>query len=416
MTGNTEITDRPAGEVRALGLDDGDALRDYRERFVETTEDLVYFDGNSLGRPPKSTLERVERMVGQEWANELIKGWDTRGWMQLPTEIGDLLGRVAIGAEPGQVVFADSTSVCLFKLIIAALDARPGRSEILLEANDFPTDRFIAAGIAARDGRVVRTLRTDDVEGPTIADIAEAVGSQTALVVLSHTSYRSAAIADMKAINEVVHEAGAMVLWDLCHSVGSVPVELDATGTDLAVGCSYKYLNGGPGAPAFLYVNSSVRGEIVQPIWGWMGHADVFAMGPSYQANAGIRGMLSGTPSALSLACVQEGVRLVEEAGIGAIRSKGQALTDFALEIYDERLAPLGLGLASPRDRGRRGAHISFSHPEASRLCEEMIAAGVIPDFREPNLVRVGLSPLSTSFTDVWRGLDVLASLVREGA
>ncbi len=394
----------------AVELDAKDPLASFRDRFVADDPALVYFDGNSLGRLPSATQERLATVVAREWGQRLIRSWD-EGWMSLPVRVGDRLGRVALGADAGQVVVADSTTVCLYKLVNAALDARPGRDEIVVEANDFPTDRYVVDGVAARHGCTVRQVVADPITGPTPDDIAAAVGSRTAVVLLSHVSYRSSAIADMAAINDVAHRAGALTLWDLSHSVGSIPVALDAAGSDLATGCSYKYLNGGPGAPAFLYVRRDLQTTVRQPIWGWIGHRDPFAMGPRYAPAQDIRGMVSGTPPILGLTGVDIGVGLLEDAGIAAIRTKGMALTDFAIDCYDAGLAPLGFELASPRDATVRGAHISLRHADARRLSAELIDREVIPDFRTPDLIRIGLSPLTTRFTDVWDGLEVLRGL-----
>lgn len=394
----------------AVELDAQDPLASFRDRFADDDPGLVYFDGNSLGRLPRATQDRLGAVVAREWGERLIRSWEER-WLSLPTDIGDRLGRVALGADAGQVVVADSTTVCLYKLLNAALDARPARDEIVVEVNDFPTDRYLVDGVAERRGLTVRRIAADPVTGPAPDDVAAVVGPRTALVLLSHVSYRSSAIADMAAINDVAHRAGALTLWDLSHSAGSVPVALDASGSDLAAGCSYKYLNGGPGAPAFLYVRRDLQASLRQPIQGWLGHRDPFAMAAGYAPAEGIRSMVSGTPPILGLTGVDVGVRLLEEAGIAAVRAKGMALTGYAIDCYDAGLVPLGFELASPRDTAVRGAHISLRHPDARRLSAELIERQVIPDFRAPDLIRIGLSPLTTRFTDVWDGLEVLRSL-----
>jgi kynureninase len=400
-----------ADRESACALDAQDPLAPFRARFLIPDPDLVYLDGNSLGRLPRATSERLDRVIGHEWGERLIRSWEET-WFELPGQVGDQIGSAMLGAAPGQVIVADSTTVCLYKLASAALDARPGRSEIVTDVDNFPTDRYLLEGLAAQHGLTLRWIEGDPVEELRPEAVAPVIGPNTALVVLSHVSYRAAAIADMEAITRVVHEAGALMLWDLCHSVGAVPVELDATGVDLAAGCTYKYLNGGPGAPAFLYVRAEHQDSLRQPIWGWIGREDVFGMAHGYQRAAGINSMLSGTPHVLGLAAVSEGAQLVAEAGIDAIRAKGIALTELAVERHDALLAPLGTELASPRDAARRGAHVAVRHPEAARLCRELAREGVVTDFRPPDLIRLGLSPLTTRFVDVWDGIDRLRRLL----
>jgi len=390
----------------ALALDGSDPLAGFRERFLPAEAGLIYLDGNSLGRPPRATRDRLLRLVEHEWGERLIRSWD-EGWFELPRRIGDLIASACLGAAPGQTIVADSTTVCLYKLISAALDARPGRGEIVTDRHNFPTDRYVVEGLARSRGLGVRWLE----EEPEPAAIGELVGERTALVTLSHVSFRSAAIADMAAINERVHAAGALVLWDLCHSAGSIPVALDASGTDLAVGCTYKFLNGGPGAPAFMYAREEHQTALAQPIWGWIGRRDPFEMEQGYVPADGVSALLSGTPGVLGLVAVEEGVKLVAEAGIDAIHEKGRALTALAIELHDAWLAELGFALVTPRDPERRGAHVSVGHARARELSRALIDAGVIPDFRPPDVIRLGLSPLTTSFADVWDGLDALRGI-----
>jgi kynureninase len=394
----------------AVGLDKADPLAEFRESFV-FADDRIYLDGNSLGRLPKRTLERMSGVVATEWGEHLIASWD-QGWMDLPVQIGDALGATVLGAAPGQVVVADSTTVCFYKLASAALDARPGRSEIVTDIHNFPTDRYLLEGLAEARHLKIRWLECDPAAGPTADGVASVVGTNTALVSLSHVAYRSAHIADMAKITAAVHDVGALTLWDLSHSGGSVPVELDACMADLAVGCTYKYLNGGPGAPAYLYVRAVLQNELHQPIWGWLGRAEPFAMAAGYRPSSGIRAFLSGTPPILSLAAAQEGIALTAEAGIAAIRQKGVALTELAIELADWFLADNGVSVASPRDPMQRGSHVALAHPEAKRLCRELIARGVVVDFRGPNVIRVGLSPLTTRFVDVWDATATLRGLL----
>ncbi len=386
-------------------LDEQDPLAAYRDRFVGTDTPLVYFDGNSLGRPLKATGPRLAGFVDQEWGGRLIRGWDER-WYDLPRTLGDRLGRVALGAAEGQVAVGDSTTVLLYKLMRAAVAARPGRSEIVLDRDQFPTDRYVAAGVAEECGLTLRWIEVDPSAGVTPEQLAGAVGPQTALVVLNHVAYRSAYLADAPALTRVAQDAGALVLWDLCHSAGVVPVELDGWGVDLAVGCTYKYLNGGPGSPAFLYVAERHQSELTQPIQGWMGAEEPFLMGPSYVPAAGIRRFLSGTPAILGMLALEDMVDLVDEVGLTAVRAKSMALTEYAAEVSAELLVPLGVVLASPPEPERRGGHITLNHPLMRETTATLWERDVIPDYRDPNGLRIGLSPLSTSYAEVRAGLS----------
>ena len=388
-------------------LDAADPLAKYRDRFVGADTPLAYFDGNSLGRPLKNTAHRLADFVHQEWGSRLIRGWDEQ-WFDLPIRLGDRLGRALLGAAPGQVAVGDSTTVLLYKLMRAAAAARPGRTEIVLDHDNFPTDRYVAQGVADELGLTLRWIAVDPDGGVTAEQVAEVVGPQTAFVTLSHVAYRSAWIADAAEITRIAHDAGALLLLDLCHSAGAMPVELDAWGVDLAVGCTYKYLNGGPGSPAFLYVAERHLGAMAQPIQGWMGAADPFLMGPAYEAAPSIRRFLSGTPAVVGMLAVEDMLELVEEAGIEAVRAKSVALTEYAIELSDEILEPLGVTIGSPRDPGLRGGHVTLVHPTAKALTASLWMRDVIPDFREPDGVRVGLSPLSTSFQEVRRGMHAI--------
>jgi kynureninase len=387
----------------AAALDADDPLRAFRERFV-IDPDVVYLDGNSLGCLPRATAARLERLVAQ-WGERGVRGWDD-GWLDLPLEVGDRLGAAVLGAAPGQTVIGDSTTVCFYKLACATLDARPGRTQIVTDLDNFPTDRYVLEGVARARGLELVWL---DGDPETVASV---IGPETALVSFSHVSYRSARIADMAAVNQTVSDAGALMLWDLSHSAGSVPVSLDGDHAPLAVGCTYKYLNAGPGAPAFMYVRHDLQDELRQPIWGWLGRRDPFEMAPGYEPARGMRAFLSGTPPVLALAAVDEGVRMVAEAGIDAIRTKGIALTDLAIALADARLEGLGVSVGSPRSAERRGAHVALTHPDAQTLCARLIERGVIPDFRRPDVIRYGFSPLTTRFVDVWDGVEALRALL----
>ena len=400
---------RAPSRADAEQLDGADPLGGFRARFVFGDGDRIYVDGNSLGRLPKAAIESVsERM--REWGDRLVTAWPE--WIDLPTLVGDLLAAAALGARPGEVLMADSTTVNLYKLAAAALQLRPDRRVVVADAADFPTDRYVLQGLAAERGLELRLL-----DEPRLGELTAAcAGGDVALVCLSHVNYRSGAIADMGAITSAVHEAGALVLWDLSHSAGAVPIELDAAGADLAVGCTYKYLNGGPGAIAFLYVRRELQEVARSPIWGWFGQRDQFAMGPAYNPEPGVQRFLAGTPPILDLAAAEAGIRLVADAGILPIREKSKALTGLAVELHDDLLAPLGFTLGTPRDSAARGGHVSFRHPDAWRICRALVErANVVPDFRAPDSIRFGLPPLYTRFVDVWDAVDRLRRLVEAG-
>ncbi|WP_346618436.1 aminotransferase class V-fold PLP-dependent enzyme [Blastococcus montanus] len=400
----------------AAELDERDPLAGHRAEFVLPDGVVAYLDGNSLGRPLTVTRDRLTAFVDGEWGERLIRAWDER-WMDRPTVVGDLIGRAVLGAAPGQTVVGDSTTVLLYKLVRAAVDARPGRSEIIADTENFPTDRFVLARVAAETGRTVRWIEPDPGTGVQPAEVAELLSDRTALVLLSHVAYKSAYIADLPAITAAARDAGALVLWDLSHSAGVVEVGLDAAGVDLAVGCGYKFLNGGPGAPAFGYVAERLHAEFVQPITGWMGSADPFAMGPDYVPARGIRRFLSGTPPILGMIPVEDMLALIERAGLPAIREKSVLLTEYAVAVADEVLAPLGVVVASPREPRRRGAHVTLEHEAMRSAVEELWRRGIIPDFRPARGLRIGLSPLSTSFAELATALahlrQILAARVR---
>ncbi len=391
----------------AADLDAADALAGYRQRFVLDGDVVAYLDGNSLGRPLRSVAEDLPRFVEHAWGQRLIRSWDER-WMDEPTTVGDRLGVVVLGAAAGQVTLGDSTSVLLYKLIRAAVDASPDRREVVIDRANFPTDRFLVEGVAAERGVTIRWLDGDPVDGVALGDIEPVLGPHTALIVLSHVAYRTGAMADAAAITASVHDVGALMLWDLSHSVGSVPVALDRWGADLAVGCTYKYLNGGPGAPAFCFVRRDLQERLRQPLWGWMGAASPFEMTLDYAPAPGIRQFLTGTPSILAMQPLQAMLDLIEQAGMTAIREKSRLLTERAVGWCDEVLKPLGASLASPRDPDRRGSHILVAHPAARSAVAALWRRGVIPDFRPPDGIRIGLSPLSTSFAELDLGMAAL--------
>ncbi len=395
--------------AEAETLDQRDALAPFRDRFVIDEGGPVYVDGNSLGRLPKATVERLRQAVVDEWGRGLVGSWST--WIDLTRTVGDRIAEHVIGACPGEVIVGDSTTVNLYKLASAALDASAGRRVVVTDHGNFPSDRYVFQGLAAN--RDVEVLWVD--EDPDVADIEAATASgDVALVSLSMVGYRTGALLDVKGITEVAHRHGALVLWDLSHAAGAVPIDLEASAVDLAVGCTYKYLNGGPGAPAFLYVRRELQHELRQPIWGWFGAADQFAMNQDYVPASGIDRFQVGTPPILGLLAVDEGVTVTAAAGLPAIDVKRRALTTFALSGFDVALAPLGVQLATPRSPDAHGSHLSFRHPEAWRICQALVDGDVVPDFREPDLVRFGLTPLSTRFVDVWDAIDRLRRVVAQ--
>ena len=404
------MTRQPGGQddgfrERAQRLDADDPLARYRERFVIGDPDTIYLDGNSLGRLPLATRDRLREVVEVQWGHDLIHGWDR--WLDLARQVGDLLAPV-LGAGPGEVVLSDSTSVNLHKLVNAALDARPGRSVIVTDDDNFPTDLYILQGVAtARDA----TLRVVSAG----ADVQQAIGPDVAVVCLSHVAYRSGRVADLAGITLATHQVGALALWDLCHSAGAVPVGLADAGVDLAVGCTYKHLNAGPGSPAFLYVRRDLQPRLRQPIWGWFGQLDQFAMDPEYDPVPDIDRFLVGTPPVLGGYAALEGVRLTAEAGIDAIAAKCGKLGSYAIELTDAWLARHDFALDSPREDARRGGHVTVRHPQAWQVCQALAAARVIADFRAPDHLRLGLPALYTRFVDVHTALYRLREIVATG-
>jgi len=390
----------------AATLDAADPLRSYRELFVgaDDPEIPAYLDGNSLGRPLRASLDRITAFVVEQWGGRLIRGWDEQ-WFELPIAIGDRLSATVLGAAAGQTTIGDSTTVLLYKLARGALALRPGRTEIVVDRDNFPTDRYVLESIAHDLGLTLRWIESDPRGGVGIEELSAAVCERTALVVLSHVAYRSAYLVDAAAAARVTHDAGALLLLDLCHSVGSVPLELDSWGVDFAVGCTYKYLNGGPGSPAFAYVRTEHLEGFNQPLWGWMGRDRPFEMAQGYQPAQGIRRLLSGTPPILGMLAIQDTLELIDTVGIAAVRTKSLALSDYTIELVRAELIPLGAEIGSPLDPDRRGGHIMIDHPRFAEVTATLWTRGVIPDFRPPRGLRIGLSPLSTSFTEVAHGI-----------
>ena len=393
----------------ATDRDSADPLAGFRDRFVIDNPELIYFDGNSLGRLPRVTRDRLHHVIDVEWGGDLIRGWDR--WIDLASQTGDVLAGI-IGARPGEVVLGDSTTVNLYKLAAAALDARPDRRVIITDDDNFPTDQYVLQGLAAARDLELRAIKTDIDAGVRTSDVLAALDDTVALVCLSHVAYRSGAIADLEGITRAAHDVGALVLWDLSHSAGSVPVGLTEAAVDLAVGCTYKHLNGGPGAPAFLYVRHDLQTELRQPIWGWFSQRDQFAMGNAYDPVESIERFLVGTPGVLGGYAALEGARITAEAGIDAIATKARALTTYAVDLVEAWLGADGFTLASPADAARRGAQITLHHPHAWQICQALKAADVIPDFRTPDRLRLGFAPLYTRFVDVHTGLARLREIM----
>jgi kynureninase len=396
-------------------LDRADPLARFRDEFVLDDPDLIYLDGNSLGRLPKRTIARVREVVEKEWGGRLIRGWN-EGWFTAPERIGAKIAQL-LGAAPEQVIVADSTSVNLFKLVMAALSARPDRRKIVTDDLNFPSDLYILQGALRLAGPDYSLQVVHSPDGMTVGDdqLAEAIDRDTALVVLTHTAFKSGFVYDMPAVTGLAHRAGALMLWDLCHSVGAMPLALDAAEVDLAVGCTYKYLNGGPGSPAFLYVRRDLQSQLLNPIWGWFGQKGQFDFGLDYAPVPDIRQFLSGTPSMLSLSAIDPAIDLILEAGLERLRAKSVQQTEYLITLWEEWLKPLGVTLNSPREADRRGSHVSLGHPEGLRIDRALIHdMNVVPDFRYPDNIRLGIAPLYTSYAEIYEGMRRLARVVTE--
>lgn len=396
----------------ALTLDAADPLARFRAEFDLADPDLRYMDGNSLGRLPLKTAARLQKITADEWGRNLIRGWNT-GWYEAPARIGDKIGQL-IGAAPGQVIVSDSTSVNLYKLAHAALQILAARPKIITDRLNFPSDIYILQGLRS-DSRIQIIPSSADGLAPDLDALRAALDEQTALVTLSHVAFKSGYLYDMAEITRQAHQKGALVLWDLSHSIGVVPIELDAWDVDFAIGCTYKYLNGGPGAPAFLYVNRRLQSEAISPIWGWFGQTRPFDFSPDYAPAPGIARFLAGTPPILSLLAIEPGVELILEAGIPAIRQKSIELTEYFIRLAQDKLFGRGFTLGSPRQAEERGSHVSLRHPEGYRINRALIEEmNIIPDFREPDNIRFGFAPLYTRFEDVWETVERLQRVVDE--
>jgi kynureninase len=399
-------------------LDQQDDLACFRAEFFFTSQEpgesaLLYMDGNSLGRPPRRSLEAVQQAMQYQWGERLVRSWG-EGWYNAPQRIGEKIAQL-VGAAPGQIVVCDSTSVNLYKLVMAALSLRPGREKILSDTLNFPTDLYILQGCIQTlgDRHSLHLVDPDSqASGPTQA-MLDAIDSSTALVVLSHVVFKCGYLYDAAAITRRAHEMGALVLWDLSHSAGAVPVALDAWGVDFAVGCTYKYLNGGPGSPAYLYVRKDLQDAAVSPIWGWFSDNRPFAFDLTYHPAEGIARFQSGTPPVISLLAIEGGVDLLLEAGMDRLRTKSIAQTGYLICLYDRFLAPLSFTLATPREPEQRGSHVTLRHPQGYRINRALIEEmAVVPDFREPDNIRLGIAPIYTRYTDIWETVQRMMSVV----
>ncbi|HEY1751821.1 MAG TPA: kynureninase [Caulobacteraceae bacterium] len=399
-------TTPPPSLAEAAAMDAADPLRRLRQAF-ELPEGVIYLDGNSLGAMPKAARARLDKAMVEEWAGGLVRSWNRADWIGAPARIGAKIAPL-VGAAPHEVIVADSTSIDLFKLIVAALKHRPGRRVILTEAGNFPTDLYVAQGAADLLGATVRTCPAEELPA--------ALGDDVALLLLTHVHYKTGAKHDMAGLTRLAHEAGALTLWDLSHSAGAMPVDLGAAGADLAVGCGYKYLNGGPGAPAWLYVAERLQGELASPLTGWMGHAAGFAFDDEWRPAAGIERFLCGTPPILSLLALECGVDLFAGVDLREVEAKAQRLADLFIAQVEHACAGHGLALVTPRDPALRGSHASFAHPHAYEIMQALIERGVIGDFRAPDVLRCGFTPLYLGFADVWRAVETLRDILQTGA
>src|SRR6266487_343457 len=399
----------------AVELDAHDPLAHFRERFVITDPDLIYMDGNSLGRLPQATATLAEDLIQHQWGERLIRNWN-EGWFTAPERVGAKIARL-IGAEPDEVIVADSTSVNLFKLVVAALRIQQGRSRILTDNLNFPSDLYVLQGaidLLGKQHHLDILPSPDDIHGP-IAELQARLDSQTALLTLSHTIFKSGYVYDMPAITSAAHVVGALVLWDLSHSVGSVPVDLREAHVDLAIGCAYKYLNGGPGAPAFLYVRRDLQDVLSNPLAGWMGQRDLFNFDVEYRPALGLRHFLTGTPPIVSLSLIEPGIDLLLEAGLDNLRAKSLRQSEYLINLWEALLQQLGFTLNTPREADRRGSHVSLGHTESLRIDQALIhEMNVLPDFRPPDTIRLGIAPLYTSYRDIYTAVTRLQKIVIE--
>lgn len=403
---------------RALAekIDSFDELAEYRNEFVIDDPNLIYMDGNSLGRLPKRSTDRAAKVINEEWGKLLIRSWGIN-WFEAPRKIGAKIAHL-VGAREDEVIVSDSTTNNLFKVVMAAFTMQPGRTKIVSDEFNFPSDLYVLQGCSNIFGGRYNIDLVHSEDGITIDEksIDQALDSDTAVLILSHVVFKSGFLYDAERITALAHQKGVLVIWDLSHSVGSVPAYLDSWNADFAIGCTYKYLNGGPGAPAFLYVNREIQKKAVSPIWGWFGDGKPFNFDLQYQPGDGINRFLVGTPNILSLLTLEPGVDLILEAGLDRLREKSWLQTSFLIDLFDLALAPLGFTLGTPREPSRRGSHISIRHPEGYRINLALINdMKVIPDFREPDNIRLGIAPIYTRFIDIWEAVDRISRVMEKG-
>lgn len=404
------MASQPITRPMAQALDLADPLAAFRQRFA-IEENSLYMDGNSLGRPPADAFGLVPEALSA-WRDNLILAW--REWIRVPRRLGDMLATSVLEANAGEVIVGDSTTVNLYKAAAAAVAGQPGRRTVITSDDNFPTDLYVLQSLASQLSLNLKVLPADAVYGLATAELEAAIDSDVALVCLSHVAYRSGAMLDMAEVTRVAHSAGALILWDVSHSAGAVRVPLESSGADLAVGCTYKYLNGGPGAPSFVYVRASRLASLRQPLWGWFGHREQFQMAAEFEAAEGIEGFLVGAPAILSTVAIEPGLALIAEAGIDRLQAKGRTMTDLLVQLSDQWLIPHGFSVVSPRDSERRGSHVTLRHRKAKDIVRALIARGVTPDYRPPDMIRFGPAPLYTRFVDVWDALDKLRQLCEQ--
>ena len=400
-------------------MDASDPLGDYRNKFFIADQGLCYLDGNSLGRLPRATIDALAQVTVDGWGTQLVTGWEN--WIDMAQRVGDRFGEVALGAAPGQVLVTDTTSVNLYRLAIAAIRDRPGRTTIVVDEANFPTDRYVLQGIAHDLGLKLVTIPTEDpsvatAERVTPELLAQYLDDQVALVCLQVINYRSGARQDVPRLTQLVHDKGAHILWDASHAVGALDLQFDLWDVQLAVGCTYKYCNSGPGAPAWMYINSRIQESLSTPIDGWFGQRDQFAMGPEFDRAPGMRGFQIASPSISALTCVNSSIDIIGQAGMAAIEEKCARGTELMIELFDDWLAPLGFTLETPRESSMRGGHLSLAHPEAARIARALREfSNVIPDFRQPQSIRVAISPLYNTYAEIYTGFARIRDLVKSG-
>ena len=401
----------------ARKMDEKDSLKDFRRLFHIPETDTIYLDGNSLGRLPEKTREKIQHATDYEWGTRLIRSWN-EGWYECAADVSERLAHIT-GADKDEVITCDSTSLNLYKLAYAAVKMQPGRTKIVSDDLNFPTDLYILQGIIAQLGPeyTLELARSKDGLTMDMHTLEETIDQNTALVVLSHVTFKSAFMYDMNAVTALAHKKGALMLWDLSHAAGAVPVGLNDNNVDLAVGCTYKYLNGGPGAPAYLYVKKELHDQLSPPIWGWFGESDPFSFDLQYKPAAGIKKFLVGTPPVLSLEAIVPGLEIIISAGMESIRQKSVLQTEYLIYLFENLLEPIGFAIGSPGDSTMRGSHISLQHPEAYRICKALItpksaSLKVIPDFRKPDNIRIGITPLYTSFSEIFMSIERIREIV----